>query len=147
MNEEELSKEWRRLSLQYVGSINAYVERGRVKGWDNAGPQPEDHRQHLANDVLEAVKRANRKGDAGAPLREKFPPAWEPFLPIIREKGQSLSPVVWIDDRRIAIHVGAFYEAGPVLVVTEGGVVEQPDVLSLGVRRTGRCSPWRSTTG
>ena len=60
-----------------------------------------------------------------------FPPAWSPFLSIIEQKGQSLAPMMWIDNYRIAIHVGATYEDGPIVVVGDG-IVEQSRVLGFG---------------
>lgn len=130
MNEAQLSERWREASLHYVTAVNAYVERGLSEGWENIGPEPEDNREHLAEDVLNAVRRANRSGDTAA-LREMFPPAWSPFLSIIGQKGQSLAPMMWIDDNRIAVHVGGTYQNGPIVVVGDG-IVEQPHVSGFG---------------
>src|SRR5713101_4691069 len=86
MDDAELSAQWREASLRYVSAVNAHMERVRRDGWDSAGPWPEDHREHLAADVLAAVRRANTSGDT-ASLRAKFPPAWEPFASMLPEKG------------------------------------------------------------
>ena len=130
MDEAQLSERWRKASLHYVTAMNAYVARGLSEGWENIGPEPEDNRAQLAEEVLNAVRRANRTGDT-ASLREMFPPAWSPFLSIIEQKGQSLAPMMWVDNYRIAMHVGATYEDGPIVVVGDG-IVEQSRVLGFG---------------
>lgn len=131
MNEAQVSQEWRKASLHYyVAAVNMYVARGFSEGWENVGPEPEDDRAHLAEEVLNAVRRANRAGDTAA-LRLLFPPAWSPFLSIIEQKGRSLAPMAWIDNDRIAVHIGATYEDGPIVVVGDD-IVEQPQVLSFG---------------
>jgi hypothetical protein len=137
MDETELSERWREASRSYVTLVNAYVKRGLTNGWDKAGSEPQDRRRSMAADVLAAVRHANMNGDVAA-LRERFPPAWEPFTEVIAEKGQGLAPMAWIDDRRIALHVGATYENGSVVVVSEEGVIEHPDVLSFGRSPNGR---------
>jgi hypothetical protein len=78
MDEAQLSERWRKASLHYVTAMNAYVARGLSEGWENIGPEPEDNRAQLAEEVLNAVRRANRTGDT-ASLREMFPPAWSRF--------------------------------------------------------------------
>jgi hypothetical protein len=109
MNEAQLSEQWRKASLEYVTAVNAYVARGLSEGWKNIGPEPKDNRAHLAEDVLTAVRHANQTGNTGA-LRDMFPPAWGPFLSMIEQKGRGLAPMLWIDNDRIAVHVGATYE-------------------------------------
>jgi hypothetical protein len=66
MNEAQVSDEWCNASLHYVASVNMYVARGLSEGWENVGPEPEDDRAHLAEEVLNAVRRANRAGDTSA---------------------------------------------------------------------------------
>jgi hypothetical protein len=136
MDETQLSKKWREASLHYVAAVNTYVARGLSEGWENIGPEPKDERGHLAEEVLNAVRRANRGGDITA-LRERFPPAWSPFLPIIEQKGRSLTPMAWIDNDRIAMHVGATYEDGPVVLVGDD-ITEQPLLLGFGQSPDGK---------
>ncbi len=131
VDEARLSARWREASLRYVSAVNALVQRGLRDGWENVGPEPEDDRQYFADDVLAVVRRANATGDI-ASLRERFPPAHEPFLSILDEKEKWVSPIAWIDNDRIA--VGMSYGLEPVVVVSEDGIVEQP-----GVRSFGRC--------
>jgi hypothetical protein len=54
MNEAQVSEEWRKASLHYVAAMNMYVARGLSEGWENVGPEPEDDRAHLAEEVLNA---------------------------------------------------------------------------------------------
>jgi hypothetical protein len=134
MDEARLSALWREASHRYVTAVNAYVERGLRDGWEKAGPEPQDDRADLAAEVLAIVRAANARGNTGF-LRERFPPAWEPFSPIIEKVGQQLAPLAWIDDRRIAAKVGG---VGPVVVVDEDEIVEQPNVRSFGRSSDGR---------
>jgi hypothetical protein len=136
MSEGQLSEEWRKASLRYVAAVNAYVARKLSEGGENIGHEPEDDRAHLAYDVLNAVRRANQAGDTAA-LRTLFPPAWSPFLPIIGHNGRSLAPIAWIDNDRIAVHVGATSADGPIVVVGDD-VVEQPQVLGFGQSPDGK---------
>ncbi len=131
MDEARLSALWREKSRRYVAAVNAYVERGLREGWDKAGSEPEDDRANLAPRVLAAVRAANKSGNT-ASLRQKFPPAYEPFLTIINEKGQELAPIAWIDDSRIALRLRPEHSVGPVTVVQHDGIVEQARVRSFG---------------
>lgn len=146
MNERELSESWRAASLQYAKAINEYVARGRRDGWEVAGEEPKDNREHLALLVIEAVRKANRNGDFRS-LRASFPPAWEPFVPLLKEKGQSLEPMQWIDNSRLALHVGATYEHGRVVTLCENEVIEQPGILNFGRSPCGTFCVWVNEAG
>jgi len=133
--DEELSARWRDASFRHASAVNAYMERVRRDGWDSAGPRPEDEREHLADEVLAVVRRANASGET-ASLRERFPPAWEPFLPILPKKGQWLTPMAWIDDERIAL--GCWSDSSYAVVVNGDEIVEQPGLHSFGRSHDGR---------
>src|SRR5687767_3021621 len=112
-SEVELSNRWRKESERYVSAVNAYVARGQKEGWDkiSAEEEPKETRQPLAHAVLDAVRRAN-KGTSLDDLRDRFPPAYEPFGPMLDENGQNLPVVLLLDDGRIVTRIGAPYEAG-----------------------------------
>lgn len=146
MNEEVLSEAWRASSLRYVKALNEFIARGRRDGWDNAGPEPKDDRGQIALAVIEAVRNANRAG-SHRHLRTAFPPAWEPFVPLLEEKGQSLEPLQWIDDSRLALHVGSLHEAGRLFVVSEEDVSEQQGIRNFGRSPCGTFCVWVTEQG
>jgi uncharacterized protein (DUF2267 family) len=135
MDEAEVSAQWCEASRRYVSAINAHVERVLRDGAERAGPEPRDDREHLAEAVLAVVRRANASGET-ASLRQKFPPAWEPFQSILPEKGQWLMPMAWIDDSRIVL--GVWSGRNSVVVVDGNDIVEQPSVRSFGRSPDGR---------
>lgn len=141
MNERQLSETWRAASLRYVSAINDFVARGRRDGWETAGDPPRDDRAPLASAVLDVVRRANVTQDFEA-LRTAFPPAWEPFLPQLKTNGQNLEPMQWIDDSRLALHVGSTYQTGSVVVVSDRDVRVQEGVLNFGRSPCGTYCVW-----
>jgi hypothetical protein len=143
MDEAALSALWREKSLRYISAVNAFVERGLRDGWDKAGPEPKDDREELAADVIDALRAANRSGDI-AGLREKFPPAWEPFLPIIEKKSNSPDPIAWIDNSRIAARIlegglrrSAEWRWPDVVVIDGDRITKQPDLRFFGTSPDG----------
>lgn len=131
-DERELSERWRKESLRYVTAINDFVDRGNRGGWKEAGKQPEDTRQTIAKSVLDAVRRANELGRTDE-LREKFPPAYEPFIEMLGEGSQAFPVVVLLDDGRVVLRVGAPDEPGRVVVVNDRQVEPiLPEALSVG---------------
>jgi WD40 repeat protein len=131
MSEEALSKKWRENSRQYVEAINAFVERGMTMGWDKVGEEPEDNRQAMANDVIDAVRRANQRGNL-RDLRERFPPAYIPFVDLLEENGQSLEPIALLPDGRIVLRIGTPYEDGRVVVISDTSIVDVPGIITFG---------------
>ena len=146
MNDRELSENWRTASLQYAKAINEYVARGRRDGWKAAGTTPEDNREQLAPLVIEAVRNANRNVPFRS-VRADFPPAWEPFIGLLKENGQSLEPMQWLDNSRLALHVGPIYETGPVVSLSESEIVEQPGILNFGRSPCGTFCVWANEAG
>jgi hypothetical protein len=135
MDEAELSAKWREASLRYVSAMNAHMERVFGDELESTGPAPQDDREHLAEAVLAAVRRANATGET-AVLRKKFPPAWEPFASMLPKKGQWLKPVAWIDDSRIALELWS--DDNPVVVVSGDDIAKQPGILTFGRSPNGR---------
>jgi hypothetical protein len=132
-SEDELSHRWREESTRYVTKVNAYVARGEKEGWDKVGEEEDlrETREPLALAVLNVVRRANETGSLNN-LRERFPPAYEPFGPMLEENGQSLPVVLLLDDGRIVTRIGAPYEAGKVIVINDLNIEPMPDVITVG---------------
>jgi hypothetical protein len=133
-NEDELSRRWRQESERYVAAINGFVARGQKESWDKISEkdQPKDTRQPLAEAVLNAVRRANQSGTVEG-LRERFPPAHEPFLDMLKENGQSLPVVILLDDGRIVMRIGAPHQPGKVVIIDDLKIESLPtDIISIG---------------
>ena len=130
--EEKLSAIWRELGQKYVAAINSFVERGETLGWEVAGEQPRDDRESYAEAVLEFVRRANERREFTG-LRDRFPPAHEPFLSKMKENEQFVGPVILLTDGRILVRVGAPYESGCVYLLNGDHVEEIPEVISFGL--------------
>jgi len=129
MSVDELSERWRKRSLEYVAAVNEHVRRGMQSGWDQAGQPPKDTRQPLAGRVIDAVREANKTGEL-ADLREKFPPAHSPFIELVKENGQHLAPLAFLDDGRIVLGIG--YKNGHVVVIEGTKVEKAAGVLTFG---------------
>lgn len=75
-----LKEEWNRLGSKYAHEINEMVAFGEKNGWENwKGKEPEDKREHLANEVIELLKIAN-KIITTTEFRTDFPPSHCPFI-------------------------------------------------------------------
>jgi len=130
---ETPQKEWNRKTLEYVGSINRFVEKGLRDGWDAVGKEPEDPgRTHLIEDALSAVRLANSEGRLKE-LREYWPPAHEPFIDILDANGQSIPLVHILPDKSIVAWIGAPYEGGRAFQIQGESISELPDTPFFGV--------------
>lgn len=105
-----LKEEWNRLGSKYAHEINEMVAFGEKNGWENwKGKEPEDKREHLANEVIELLKIAN-KIITTTEFRTDFPPSHCPFIKFFKEKGQSIELLEFIDNQKIVFVTGASYE-------------------------------------
>jgi len=125
-------EEWRSKTFEYVDSVNSFVARGLRDGWENAGEEPKDPgRDHLVGDVIAAIREANRSGQLDS-LRELWPPAHEPLIPLLEENGQSIPVVYVLPDKSIIARVGAPYEPGKTVHIVGDSVRDIDDVGFFG---------------
>ena len=83
-------EEWKKNVEDYAGAINAFVDNGLKYGFENAGPEPEHPDcEHLVTHAIEAVREANGNGTVST-LRELWPPAHQPLIPVLEDSGQSI---------------------------------------------------------
>ena len=123
MTSETKQQAWQRKTLQYVESVNTFVAKGLVEGWENAGEEPTDEgRDELAVDVLAAIRDANANGQFES-LRELWPPAHAPLIGLLEENGQSIPVVCVLSDNSILARLGAPYESGKIIHI-DGNSVE-----------------------
>ena len=138
MANKSRQKEWKSKTIQYVESINAYVGRYLADGEENAGECPaEPGRDHLAHDVISAIREANANGQLES-LRELWPPAHDPLFDLLEENGQSI-PIVYVlpdnsiiarldDETDKTIHM----DTGKTIHIVGDSVREIEDVFFFG---------------
>ncbi|ERI07570.1 hypothetical protein [Aneurinibacillus aneurinilyticus] len=131
------SKRWRNEGKRYIAAINAFVEKGMQDGWDSVGAEPQETREDMAQEVLKIVRQANESGEIAA-LREYFPPAHEPLIGLIREKGQAIRSVFYIDENRMVFTVGASWEPTTVYLFADNQFEILPNVHGVGRSPDGR---------
>lgn len=123
MSDQTEQQEWRKKTIQYVESVNNFVERGLAQGWENAGDEPTDPgRDHLAVAAISAVRKANSVGQVDS-LRNLWPPAHAPLIGLLEKNGQSIPVVCVLPDDSILMRLGTPYETGRTLRVV-GDVVD-----------------------
>jgi hypothetical protein len=126
-----ISRRWRDEGSRYAREWNSFVERlGRV-GPEQAGEVPQDPRSDLAQTVLEAVREANESGEL-ARLREQFPPAYDPFLDLLGENGQTIGPLVWLESGKIVARVRGLREPAKAYLIEDLHIETLPGILSFG---------------
>jgi hypothetical protein len=126
-----LSERWREEGRRYARDINAFLDRCNRLGPEQAGEEPQDTRNDLAETVLEAVREANQTG-ATAALREKLPPAFFPFADLIKVNGEPLSPLCWLETGEIVMQVGASQKNAATYRINDLRVQSLPGILSFG---------------
>ena len=132
MTDRDPQQEWRRKTLDYVRAINAYVADAHAKGGEDVGPWPEDPgREHLAEHALAAVRRANAAGGDFAGLRDRWPPAHRPLIPLLEENGQGIPVVCLLDDGSVVARIG-YGDGGRTVHIRGDAVADVPDVGFFG---------------
>ncbi|MEO0708174.1 MAG: WD40 repeat domain-containing protein [Cyanobacteria bacterium J06649_5] len=132
MPKESAQEEWRRKTLDYVASVNEFVEKGLRDGWESVGEEPsEPGREHLAETAISAVRQANIDGDL-AHVRDQWPPAHSPLIGLLKKNGQSISVVCVLPDNSIVARIGSPYEQGKTVHIIGDTVTDIPDVGFFG---------------
>jgi WD40 repeat protein len=134
-NENQIShgkEEWKQKTLNYVQAVNSYVEKGHRLNWKDVGKEPDEpNLEHLANAAISAVRSANSDGTIDT-LRDSWPPAHTPLIPVLKEKGQSIPVVCILDDGSIVARIGSNYQNGRTIHIRGNVVVDVPDVGFFG---------------
>jgi hypothetical protein len=106
----DIKEEWNSLGSKYASDVNEMVEFGETNGWENwKGKEPEDKREHLADEIYKLLKNAN-KNDSVQEFRNDFPPSHSPLIKFFEEKGQSVEQLQFIDKQKIVFLTGTPYQ-------------------------------------
>ncbi|MEM1060274.1 MAG: hypothetical protein AAGK14_13600 [Verrucomicrobiota bacterium] len=121
-------REWREKVLVYVGEVNDFGRRyaadpeSMAEALEPACPALE----HLAVAAVNAIRQANETGDIER-LREEWPPAQEPLIPVLEKNGISIPTVCILSDQSVVVRVGTAYQPGRTFHLTENEARELPD--------------------
>jgi len=151
--QDELSARWKTAGRAYLDGLAAWLSAGEATGWpDDMPEQPTDTRAELAEDVLKVVRAANAASQTEV-LRERFPPAWEPFLDTFEERGQSVRALS-AHDGHLAVVIGDPWDHVGVARIGERALIDagclaesrRDDLVATakldGVHIDGRVLPW-----
>jgi len=123
-NPVNIKEEWNRLGSEYAKGINEMIEFGEKNGWENwKGEEPEDNREHLADEVFGLLKKANET-DTVAEFRNDFPPAHTPIIKFLEKKGQSIEQLQFIDEQKIVFLTGTSYQKRQAYILDNENTLE-----------------------
>jgi hypothetical protein len=134
----ELQKEWYAKGEEYAQEINQMVDFAEKNGWENwKGKEPEDKREHLADKVLALLKQANLKNEV-AQFRKDFPPAHSPIIPFLKQQGQSLEHLHFINNDKIVFISGTGHQKRQAYLLNEDKVMKlDSDISAIGKAKAG----------
>ena len=109
-NRSEIQEEWNSEGANYAKEINEMVEFGEKNGWENwEGEEPEDNREHLADEVISLLKQASLDNNVDN-FRANFPPSHAPIISFLEKQSQSIQQLHFIDKQKIVFLTGNSYE-------------------------------------
>ncbi|WP_299779018.1 hypothetical protein [uncultured Formosa sp.] len=129
-NIEAIKREWNALGCKYASDINEMVKFGETHGWENwKGGEPTDNRGHLATAVFQLLKDANTNHTVDQ-FRTDFPPAHTPLVELMKEKGQSIMQLQFIDEQKIVFVIGTAYEQRQAYILNNNDILELDDSIN-----------------
>ncbi len=107
---KNIKEEWNKLGSKYAKDVNEMVEFGEKHGWENwKGKEPEDNRDHLADEIFELLKKANETNTV-EDFRNDYPPSHSPLVKFMKKKGQSVEQLHFIEKQKIVFLTGTSYQ-------------------------------------
>ncbi len=124
-NSINIKEEWNSLGSKYASEVNEMVNFGETNGWDKwNGKEPEDNRDHLADEIFKLLKDANENNSIEQ-FRKDFPPAHTPLIKFFESKGQSIEQLNFIDNDKIIFLTGTAYQK------RQAYILDGKDLISL----------------
>lgn len=119
-----IQKEWNLKGEKYATEINQMMDFGETNGWENwKGKEPKDGRKHLADKVLELLRKANTENKVEE-FRKNFPPAHTPFIKYFEEKGQTIEQIHFIEQEKIVFLIGTAYQKRQAYILNDTKVIK-----------------------
>lgn len=135
-----MQNEWNKKGEEYAQAVDKMVEIGEKIGWENwSGAEPVDERSHLAENVLEKLREAN-KNKTVEQFRNEFPPAHVPFAEKHNENGQFIGDFCLIKKNKIAFMSGTAYQKRAGFILEDDRLQKLPEnITSIGKAVSGSC--------
>lgn len=124
MNKNEIQLEWHSKGEEYAIGINEMLDFLEKNAWEDwKGEEPKDNREHLADKVVELLRKANSENKV-SDFRQKFPPAHAPLIKYFEEKGQSIDQIHFIENEKIVFLTGTAYQKRQAYILSEKDVIK-----------------------
>lgn len=136
-NSTNSKEEWNNLGQKYASDVNEMVVFAETNGWENwKGKDPEDKREHLADDIFNLLKEANKNNTVAA-FRENFPPAHSPLVKFFKSKGQSIEQLHFVEYEKIVFLTGTAYQKRQAYVLSGDKVITlDSSITAIGKSKT-----------
>ena len=133
-NKPDVQEEWNAKGEQYAKEINEMVEFGEKNGWENwKGKEPEDKRDHLAEEVIRQLKLANLENRVER-FRNNFPPSHAPLISFLEKQAQSIEQLHFINDQKIVFLQGTAYQKRQAYILNNDQILE----LDINIKAIGK---------
>ena len=120
----DIQKEWNLKGQNYAKQINEMVEFAEKNGWENwKGKDPEDKREHLAEEVIKLLKISNKENKVEQ-FRNDFPPSHSPIISFLEKQSQSIEQLHFIEDQKMVFLTGTSYQKRQAYILNNDNVIE-----------------------
>ena len=135
---KSIQEEWLIKGQKYASAINKMVAFAEKNGWENwEGSEPLDKREHLADEVIALLRKANTEGTV-AEFRAQFPPAHAPIIKYLEKLSQSIQQLHFIDNQKIVFVTGTSYQKRQAYLLTDDIVLElDSKITAIGKSKKG----------
>ncbi|MBW1297903.1 hypothetical protein GBO31_20500 [Aquimarina litoralis] len=125
-----IKEEWNHLGSKFAKEINEMVEFGEKNGWENwNGQEPEDKREHLADEIFKLLKKANETNTIEE-FRNEYPPSHTPLIKFMESKSQSIEQLQFIDQQKIIFLTGTSYQKRQAYILDNEKIIELDSSIS-----------------
>lgn len=132
-NKPDIQQEWNSKGEHFAIEINEMLEFGEKNGWENwKGKEPEDKREHLAQEVIRLLRQANIEKNV-AHFRDNFPPSHAPIISFLEKQSQSIVQLHFISEQKIVFLTGTAYQKRQAYLLNNDQTIElDKDINAIG---------------
>ena len=137
-SKKSTQQEWLTIGQKYALDINKMIAFAAKNGWENwKGIEPEDKREHLADEVIDLLKKANATDNVDE-FRQQFPPAHAPIIKFLEKQGQSIQQLHFIDNQKIVFLTGTSYQKRQAYLLIQDVILElESEIHAIGKSKKG----------
>ncbi len=133
-NKSSIQDEWNSKGSKYAEEINEMIEVGEKIGWENwKDKEPEDKREHLAEEVIRQLKKANIDNSV-EDFRNRFPPSHSPIISFLEKQAQSIEQFHFVDGQKIVFLTGTAHQKRQAYILNNDEIV----ILDEGIHAIGK---------